>query len=127
MNTKKRNRRIIGLLLAVILLAALLAACGDKYADSEYTGTWKCVAGKMKGVSISADKVTEEFNIILDEDGSAEAVIDGGSSQGEWEESGDGVTIKSGDDSLTFKKKNSKLVYRARGVSLIFKKSSSEQ
>ena len=127
MMNPNKFRRITGLMLVVVLLTVLLAACGDKYADSEYTGTWKCVSGKMKGVSISADKVTDEFNIILDEDGSAEAVIDGGSSQGEWEESGDGVTIKSGEDSLIFKKKNNKLVYRSKGVSLLFEKSSSEQ
>ena len=63
---------------AVLLLCVMLTGCmSDKYANSEYTGTWKATKASMSGVSLDVNKVIGSFVLELEADGDAKAVIKG--------------------------------------------------
>ena len=71
---------------AVLLFCVMLTGCmSDKYANSEYTGTWKATKASMSGVSLDVNKVIGSFVLELEADGDAKAVIKGEKSSGDWE------------------------------------------
>ena len=90
---------------AVLLLCVMLTGCmSDKYANSEYTGTWKATKVSMSGVSLDANKVIGSFVLELEADGDAKAVIKGEKSSGDWEEVENGFKLKDSQDEMAFTK-----------------------
>lgn len=87
MTWKKIRPRLSLLIVAVLMLCVMLTGCmSDKYANSEYTGTWKATKASMSGVNLDVNKAIGSFVLELEADGDAKAVIKGEKSSGDWEE-----------------------------------------
>ena len=121
----KKTKKLAVVLTAVlgICLMMCLAACGEKYGDSEYLGIWKCTAGEAAGITVDVEKIIGSFEIVLEADGTAKATISGDSSSGEWEPSDDGFTLKDSKQELDFKKDGDKIKADYNSVTLYFEKS----
>ena len=109
-------------LIAVTILAVMLslAGCGGKYAKSEYLGTWKARTAELSDVEMKAKNIFEEFTFTLDKSGEVTLVIDGETSEGEWEENDGGFVI---DGVLAFSVQDDTAKINYEGVDLTFQKS----
>ena len=113
---------------AVILLCVMLTGCmSDKYANSEYTGTWKATKASMSGVSLDVNKVIGSFVLELEADGDAKAVIKGEKSSGDWEEVENGFKLKDSQDEMAFTKVKKGVVKTEHsGMVILFEKQGSK-
>lgn len=113
---------------AVLLLCVMLTGCmSDKYANSEYTGTWKATKVSMSGVSLDANKVIGSFVLELEADGDAKAVIKGEKSSGDWEEVENGFKLKDSQDEMAFTKVKKGVVKTEHsGMVILFEKQGSK-
>ena len=113
---------------AVLLLCVMLTGCmSDKYANSEYTGTWKATKVSMSGVSLDANKVIGSFVLELEADGDAKAVIKGENSSGDWEEVENGFKLKDSQDEMAFTKVKKGVVKTEHsGMVILFEKQGSK-
>lgn len=92
---------------AVLLFCVMLTGCmSDKYANSEYTGTWKATKASMSGVSLDVDKAFGSFVLELEADGDAKAIIKGEKSSGDWEEVEKGFKLKDSQSEMDLRKSN---------------------
>ena len=113
---------------AVLLLCVMLTGCmSDKYANSEYTGTWKATKASMSGVSLDVNKVIGSFVLELEADGDAKAVIKGEKSSGDWEEVENGFKLKDSQDEMAFTKVKQGVVKTEHsGMVILFEKQGSK-
>lgn len=113
---------------AVLLLCVMLTGCmSDKYANSEYTGTWKATKVSMSGVSLDVNKVIGSFVLELEADGDAKAVIKGEKSSGDWEEVENGFKLKDSQDEMSFTKvKKGVVKTEYSGMVILFEKQGSK-
>lgn len=113
---------------AVLLLCVMLTGCmSDKYANSEYTGTWKATKASMSGVSLDVDKAFGSFVLELEADGDAKAVIKGEKSSGDWEEVENGFKLKDSQDEMAFTKVKKGVVKTEHsGMVILFEKQGSK-
>ena len=113
---------------AVLLLCVMLTGCmSDKYANSEYTGTWKATKAFMSGVSLDVNKVIGSFVLELEADGDAKAVIKGEKSSGDWEEVENGFKLKDSQDEMAFTKVKKGVVKTEHsGMVILFEKQGSK-
>lgn len=113
---------------AVLLLCVMLTGCmSDKYANSEYTGTWKATKVSMSGVSLDVNKVIGSFVLELEADGDAKAVIKGKKSSGDWEEVENGFKLKDSQDEMAFTKvKKGVVKTEYSGMVILFEKQGSK-
>lgn len=113
---------------AVLLLCVMLTGCmSDKYANSEYTGTWKATKASMSGVSLDVNKVIGSFVLELEADGDAKAVIKGEKSSGDWEEVENGFKLKDSQDEIAFTKVKKGVVKTEHsGMVILFEKQGSK-
>lgn len=113
---------------AVLLLCVMLTGCmSDKYANSEYTGTWKATKASMSGVSLDVNKVIGSFVLELEADGDAKAVIKGEKSSGDWEEVENGFKLKDSQDEMAFTKVKKGVVKTEHsGMVILFEKQGSK-
>ncbi|WP_337544560.1 hypothetical protein [Megasphaera sp.] len=113
---------------AVLLFCVMLTGCmSDKYANSEYTGTWKATKASMSGVSLDVNKVIGSFVLELEADGDAKAVIKGEKSSGDWEEVENGFKLKDSQDEMAFTKVKKGVVKTEHsGMVILFEKQGSK-
>lgn len=113
---------------AVLLLCVMLTGCmSDKYANSEYTGTWKATKVSMSGVSLDVNKVIGSFVLELEADGDAKVVIKGEKSSGDWEEVENGFKLKDSQDEMAFTKvKKGVVKTEYSGMVILFEKQGSK-
>ena len=113
---------------AVLLLCVMLTGCmSDKYANSEYTGTWKATKASMSGVSLDVNKVIGRFVLELEADGDARAVIKVEKSSGDWEEVENGFKLKDSQDEMAFTKVKKGVVKTEHsGMVILFEKQGSK-
>lgn len=113
---------------AVLLFCVMLTGCmSDKYANSEYTGTWKATKASMSGVSLDVDKAFGSFVLELEADGDAKAVIKGEKSSGDWEEVENGFKLKDSQDEMAFTKVKKGVVKTEHsGMVILFEKQGSK-
>lgn len=113
---------------AVLLLCVMLTGCmSDKYANSEYTGTWKATKVSMSGVGLDVNKVIGSFVLELEADGDAKAVIKGEKSSGDWEEVENGFKLKDSQDEMAFTKvKKGVVKTEYSGMVILFEKQGSK-
>ena len=113
---------------AVLLFCVMLTGCmSDKYANSEYTGTWKATKASMSGVSLDVDKAFGSFVLELEADGDAKAVIKGEKSSGDWEEVENGFKLKDSQDEMAFTKvKKGVVKTEYSGMVILFEKQASK-
>ena len=113
---------------AVLLLCVMLTGCmSDKYANSEYTGTWKATKASMSGVSLDVNKVIGSFVLELEADGDAKAVSKGEKSSGDWEEVENGFKLKDSQDEMAFTKVKKGVVKTEHsGMVILFEKQGSK-
>lgn len=113
---------------AVLLLCVMLTGCmSDKYANSEYTGTWKATKVSMSGVSLDVNKVIGSFVLELEADGDAKVVIKGEKSSGDWEEVENGFKLKDSQDEMAFTKVKKGVVKTEHsGMVILFEKQGSK-
>lgn len=116
------------LVAAVFLLCVMLTGCmSDKYANSEYTGTWKATKASMSGVNLDANKSIGSFVLELEADGDAKAVIKGEKSSGDWEEVENGFKLKDSQDEMAFTKvKKGVVKTEYSGMVILFEKQASK-
>ena len=96
-------------------------ACGAKYADNEYLGTWKATTATMSGISLDVSKTIGEFSITLEKDGSVRATIGKDKEKGKWEETENGFKLKDSSSEMEFtttEKGKAKVEYQ--GMTLVF-------
>lgn len=112
------------LVAAVLLLCVMLTGCmSDKYANSEYTGTWKATKASMSGVNLDVNKAIGSFVLELEADGDAKAVIKGEKSSGDWEEVENGFKLKDSQDEMAFTKvKKGVVKTEYSGMVILFEK-----
>ena len=113
---------------AVLLLCVMLTGCmSDKYANSEYTGTWKATKASMSGVSLDVDKAFGSFVLELEADGDAKAIIKGEKSSGDWEEVEKGFKLKDSQSEMDFTKvKQGVVKTHDSGMDIVFEKQASK-
>lgn len=110
------------------MLCVMLTGCmSDKYANSEYVGTWKSTKASMSGVSLDVNKVIGSFVLELEADGDAKAVIKGEKSSGDWEEVENGFKLKDSQDEMAFTKvKKGVVKTEYSGMVILFEKQASK-
>ena len=113
---------------AVLLFCVMLTGCmSDKYANSEYTGTWKATKASMSGVSLDVDKAFGSFVLELEADGDAKAIIKGEKSSGDWEEVEKGFKLKDSQSEMDFTKVKQRVVKtHYSGMDIVFEKQASK-
>ena len=117
---RRRLRRLL-LILALCVAVSAFAACGAKYADSEYLGTWKATTATMSGISLDVSKIIGDFSFTLEKDGSAKATIGKNKEKGKWEETEDGFKLKDNSDEMEFKKtEKGKTKLEYQGMTIVF-------
>ena len=107
-------------LLLACICSLLLAACGNKYANSPYVGTWNAVSAEYMGIELSQEEMGI-FTLTLEPDGKATMENTDGPQNGRWEEVEGGVRLDK-DDSLIMKDTDGKLVLEMSGVTFTFEK-----
>lgn len=115
-----RLRRVLPVL-ALCAMVFFFTACGAKYADSEYLGTWKATTATMSSISLDVSKTIGEFSITLEKDGSVRATIGKDKEKGKWEETENGFKLKDSSSEMDFtktEKGNAKVEYQ--GMTLVF-------
>lgn len=128
MTWKKIRPRLSLLIVVVLMLCVMLTGCmSDKYANSEYVGTWKATKASMSGVSLDVNKVIGSFVLELEADGDAKAVIKGEKSSGDWEEVENGFKLKDSQDEMAFTKvKKGVVKTEYSGMVVLFEKQASK-
>lgn len=122
-NDAKKTGSCLLLVLAVCAVMLLASACGAKYADSEYLGTWKAASASMSGISLDLSKSVGEFSLTLNEDGSVDAVVGEDKEKGKWEETDQGFKIKDSSAEMEFQKTdNGKVKTEYQGMNITFEK-----
>ena len=113
---------------AVLLFCVMLTGCmSDKYANSEYTGTWKATKASMSGVSLDVDKAFGSFVLELEADGDAKAIIKGEKSSGDWEEVEKGFKLKDSQSEMDFTKvKQGVVKTHYSGMDIVFEQQASK-
>ncbi len=115
-----RLRRVLPIL-ALCTVIVLFTACGAKYADSEYLGTWKATTATMSGISLDVSKTIGEFSITLEKDGSVRATIGKDKEKGKWEETENGFKLKDSSSEMDFTKtEKGKAKVEYQGMTLVF-------
>lgn len=121
--TVQKNLMRMLIVMTVCTVIFVFSACGAKYADSEYLGTWKAKTASMSGINLDVGNVFGEFTIKLEEDGTAKVTIDKEKQSGDWEETKNGFKLKDGSDEMEFKKnKKGKTVLNYKGMTIDFEK-----
>ena len=90
-------------------------------ADSKYIGSWTSAKYKAAGLELSAEDVGVSV-LELNKNGKATFTFMGEGGSGKWQESADGVDVKSGSSTLAFKFIENQLVLDYSGVQMFFVK-----
>lgn len=115
------------LLIAVIGIFCLVG-CGDESKQTMYTGNWVLDKGKVNGISLTADQLTQTIGTVslnIGEEGKIEKKEGIGlDEKGKWSatESGIIVTDVDGTNSVTFTYKDGILTGTVKGVEVTLKK-----
>lgn len=121
---KKTVKKLMALAVLLTFLFSL-AACGAKFKDSQYLGTWKGTTAEYAGLEMSVDEIVGETTVTFEADGSCTVSSDGDSESGSWEETDTGVSIDGGDLEMTLT--DGKLVMTMDGVTIYFEKQSTDE
>lgn len=110
----------------IIFSMCLMTGCGggDKYADSEYVGTWNATTATYAGIEINVSDIMEGgFVLTLEASGKATLDADGSSDSGKWEpkEDGNGILLD-GSDELNITGGDGKMTMDYSGVTLNLEK-----
>ena len=117
-------KKAIMLLLAVILCASMLAACGSGSSDDANVGVWIAYAIDAYGNETDIfDLYDDGATIDLKSNGSCTLVIDGESASAKWKLSGTVLTVTSGGESYSGSIKSGVLSFDlSRDVTIYFSK-----
>ena len=117
-----KSKKIIALLLAVVMAAALLCACGAKI-DSRFVGIWEADTCESMGLTLGVkDIYPNGFSLEVKDTGYVTLHIDGDDSTGKWKEIDGGFRIDD-DDELTFLENADGSVYiEMSGMTMTFVK-----
>ncbi|MDO4281444.1 MAG: hypothetical protein Q4C56_07430 [Peptococcaceae bacterium] len=113
-------------LCAILLALVVLAGCGENYASSEYTGSWRAATGEMGGASVALDDLSVKFSYRLEADGSVQMQLGRTEKSGRWTPGKNGITLSLEDEDQTYTFKESDdgdLVGDIDGLTLTFEKS----
>lgn len=105
-----------------------LVACGDKKAKTNYTGTWKVIAGKANGITLTAEQLTSTLGTIAmnveDEGKITKKEGIGLDENGKWSSTETGIIVSDldGTNSVVFTYKNGTLIGDMKGIEITLKK-----
>lgn len=99
---KKLTKALIIASIAILVLT--FAACGAKYADSKYVGSWKSDTVTMSGISVKY-----EMTMDIKEDGSFSFKAGSSEGKGDWEEKDGKFVFKQDDASIIGAMKGEKM------------------
>lgn len=122
-----KKEYFVWLLIAVLGIFCLVG-CGSESKEAMYTGNWVLASGKVNGISLTAEQVTETIGMItmnIGEEGKIEKKEGIGlDEKGKWSatESGIIVTDVDGTNSVTFTYKDGSLTGTVKGVEVTLKK-----
>ena len=119
-------KKIAAVLCAVILIGVCVmsSACGGgaKYKDSKYLGKWNATKAEYMDMELGVEEILGgEFSFTLTEDGKVAMKVVDDEQSGKWEEIEEGIRLD-GDEDMTFKDQEGKLVVDYQGVTLTFEK-----
>lgn len=123
-----KKEYFVWLLIAVLGVFCLVGCGGGESKESIYTGNWVLASGKVNGISLTADQLTETIGKItlnIAEEGKIEKKEGIGlDEKGKWNatESGIIVTDVDGTNSVTFTYKDDTLTGTVKGVEVTLKK-----
>ena len=122
-----KKEYFVWLLIAVLGIFCLVG-CGDESKETMYTGNWQLDSGKVNGISLTAEQLTDTIGMItmnVGEGGKIEKKEGIGlDEKGKWSatESGIIVTDVDGTNSVTFTYKDGILTGTVKGVEVTLKK-----
>ncbi|MDO4869824.1 MAG: hypothetical protein Q4A65_06060 [Bacillota bacterium] len=125
---KKTDRTFIAICLAMVMVFAMcLSGCGsdtgaEKYADSEYVGTWAATTCEYDGVEMDTKDVVGEFTVTFNADGTCTVSIDDDPDNCEWEPKDKGPAITDGKDGFEFTDHDGILTVEYMDVKINFEK-----
>ena len=117
----KKKLIVVCFLAAIVAAGIALTACGDKYADSPYVGTWNATTADYNGMEIKVESLLGEFKMTIKADGTCDVLFGGEEKEGNWEPSENGFIIDSQSD-MEFISDNGKLYVNYSGVVIHFEK-----
>lgn len=115
-------------LLIVALGVCCFVGCGGESKETIYTGNWELASGKVNGITLTAEQLTQTIGMItmnIGEEGKIEKKQGIGlDEKGKWSatESGIIVTDVDGTNSVTFTYKDGILTGTVKGVEVTLKK-----
>ncbi len=90
----KKFTKIMGLMVAAIMMVSMLAACGGGgNADAKYEGKYTAVAGEMLGMALTGEEIAG-FDVELKAKGKGTFTIEGDSASIKWTNDETNITIK---------------------------------
>lgn len=104
----------------IVLSMCFMTGCGggDKYADSEFVGTWNATTASYAGIELDVDSIIDGgFSITLNADGKAELNAGGETQKGKWEPTEGGILID-GSDELNCRGGDGKMTMDYSGVTM---------
>ena len=111
------------LAMALTLILMVFAGCGADMQDSEYLGTWKATTAEYSGMTVKVEDIYGEMSFTFDKNGKVTIVTEEDEATAPWEETEDGVVIRSGDEDITMKKvKDNVLVCNYNDVNMTFER-----
>lgn len=85
------------IVLAVLIMAFGMTACGGAVEESPYAGTYKATTAEYAGIELEIDSIFPGgFSIIIENGGKCSVDVEGDVDSGKWEEI-DGVIVIDGE------------------------------
>lgn len=78
-------KKLLSAVLVAILAVGLLGGCSEKYAESDYCGTYIATNGEKNGITVRIKDAIGETTLILKPNGKATVQTDLETLEGKWE------------------------------------------
>lgn len=118
-------KKTLALVCSILVLSmCIMTGCGssDKYADSEFVGTWNATTASYAGIELDVNSIMDGgFSLTLDASGKATLEAAGESETGKWEPVDGGIKID-GSSEISCTGGDGKLAMDYDGVTLNFEK-----
>jgi len=115
---KKTAAKKLAVLLAVLILAVQVVACGPDYSDSPYLGTWTGITAEYLGLEMGVEQILGgAFTFTLESNGKCTLEIAGDKTSGKWSEIEGGFNLA---DEFDFFMKDGVAILDYDGVTMRF-------